>query len=79
MKLHNKTFDNKTYPLTYFDDISNGLNIKYNRFHILNLDKNKITVHLVKKKTNTNTDTENNIDTVIDPNTNKMTIKVNQS
>ncbi len=38
----NKKYDNKTYPLTYFNDISTGLNIKYNRFHILNLDKNKI-------------------------------------
>ena len=25
--LYNKTFDNKTYPLTYFDDISNGLQL----------------------------------------------------
>ena len=42
------------------------------------LDKNKINIKLVKNKTNTNTETENNTDTIIDPNTNKMLVKVNK-
>ena len=43
-------FDNKTYPITYFDDMSGGLNIKYNRYHILNLDKNNVDSSYVISK-----------------------------
>jgi hypothetical protein len=40
--LKNNSFNNITYPLTYFDDMTSGLNLKYFRFNILNLNKNLI-------------------------------------
>jgi len=40
--LLNNTFINITYPLTYFDDMTTGLNLKFLRFNILNFDKENI-------------------------------------
>ena len=45
--LKTSEFNNNTYPITYFDDTTTGLNIKYNRFYVLNLDKNKIDTSCV--------------------------------
>jgi hypothetical protein len=40
--LQNKNFENLTYPITYFDDMTTGLNKKNFKFNILNLDKKYI-------------------------------------
>ncbi len=79
--LKTNIFNNKTYPITYFDDTTDGLNIKYNRFYVLNLDKNKIDsanvtkiekyiekYNLGKSSKNTITNTNNNIGFKLLPN-----------
>ncbi len=40
--LHNKTYENEVYPITYLDDTTVGLNKKYFMFNILNTDKQYI-------------------------------------
>jgi hypothetical protein len=37
-----KIYYNITYPITYIDDMSSGLNKTYFKYNVLNLDKNKI-------------------------------------